>query len=56
MFRIVGHPDDVLGRVKKLEPLVAVEEVLRVSPVVLRTIPVLPGTLLSAQRVPGIGR
>ncbi|MDQ3488294.1 MAG: M20/M25/M40 family metallo-hydrolase [Acidobacteriota bacterium] len=42
MFRIVGHPDDVLARAKKLEPLVAVEEVLRVSPVVLRTLPGFP--------------
>lgn len=42
MFRIVGAADDVLAAVKTLEPLVSVEEVLRVSPVVLRTIPGVP--------------
>lgn len=39
MFRIVGPADDVLARVKTLEPLVSIEEVLRVSPVVLHTVP-----------------
>ena len=42
MFRIVGDADDVLRVVKTLEPLVAVEEVLRVPPVQLTTIPGMP--------------
>jgi acetylornithine deacetylase len=42
MFRIVGDADDVLRIVKTLEPLVTVEEVLRVPPVQLTTIPGMP--------------
>lgn len=42
MFRIVGEADAVLHAVKGLEPLVDVEEVLRVSPVTLHTVPGLP--------------
>lgn len=42
MFRIVADADDVLGTVRSLEPLVSVEEVLRVPPVLLQTIPGLP--------------
>ena len=38
MFRTVGDADDVLAAVRSLEPLVQVEEVLRVPPVRLRTI------------------
>ena len=39
MFRIVSDADDVLQVVKTLEPLVTVEEVLRVPPVQLTTVP-----------------
>ena len=39
MFRTVGDADHVLACVRSLEPLVNVEEVLRVPPVHLRTIP-----------------
>jgi acetylornithine deacetylase len=39
MFRIVGDADEVLAIARSLEPLVQVEEVLRVSPVRLHTIP-----------------
>ena len=42
MFRTVGDADEVLAAVKTLEPLVAVEEVLRVPPVRLQTIPGIP--------------
>ena len=42
MFRIVGDADDVLAAVKPLEPLVRVEEVLRVPAVRLHTIPGIP--------------
>ena len=42
MFRIVGGAGEVLAAVKTLEPLVEVEEVLRVSPVRLHTIPGIP--------------
>ena len=42
MFRIVGGADEVLAAVKRLEPVVEVEEVLRVSPVRLHTIPGIP--------------
>jgi acetylornithine deacetylase len=42
MFRTVGDADDVLRVVKTLEPLVTVEEVLRVPPVQLTTVPGLP--------------
>lgn len=42
MFRIVGDADDVLAVVKRLEPLVRVEDVLRVPPVRLHTIPGIP--------------
>ena len=39
MFRIVGDADEVLEQVKSLEPLIEVEEILRVAPVRLHTIP-----------------
>jgi acetylornithine deacetylase len=39
MFRTVSDADDVLRVVKTLEPLVEVEEVLRVPPVQLTTVP-----------------
>jgi acetylornithine deacetylase len=42
MFRTVGEADDVFETVRTLEPLVRVEEVLRVSPVRLHTIPGMP--------------
>jgi acetylornithine deacetylase len=42
MFRIVGDADDVLAVVKRLEPLVEIENVLRVPPVRLHTIPDIP--------------
>lgn len=42
MFRIVSDADDVLAAVRQLEPLVAIEEVLRVPPVRLHTIPGMP--------------
>jgi acetylornithine deacetylase len=42
MFRIVGDADDVLAVVKRLEPLVEIEDVLRVPPVRLHTIPGIP--------------
>src|SRR5688572_2445423 len=42
MFRIVGDPDAVLAAVRSLEPLVEVEEVLRVTPVRLHTLPGMP--------------
>ena len=42
MFRTVSDADDVLRVVKTLEPLVTVEEVLRVPPVQLTTIPGMP--------------
>ena len=42
MFRIVGDADDVLKAVKSLEPLVEVEEILRVPPVRLHTIQGMP--------------
>jgi acetylornithine deacetylase len=42
MFRTVGHADEVLAIAKSLEPLVEVEEVLRVPPVKLNTIPGMP--------------
>jgi len=42
MFRTVSDADDVLRVVKTLEPLVTVEEVLRVPPVQLTTVPGLP--------------
>ena len=42
MFRIVGDADDVLAVVKRLEPLVGIEDVLRVPPVRLHTIPGIP--------------
>ena len=42
MFRTVGDADDVLEAVRSLEPLVNVEEVLRVAPVRLQTIPGVP--------------
>jgi acetylornithine deacetylase len=38
MFRIVGNADDVLGAVRALEPLVTIEEILRVPAVRLHTI------------------
>ena len=39
MFRIVTDADDLLAIVRTLEPAVRVEEVLRVPPVLLHTIP-----------------
>lgn len=42
LFRIVGDADDVLRAVKTLEPLVEVEDVLRVPPVRLHTVPGFP--------------
>jgi acetylornithine deacetylase len=42
MFRTVGDASDVLAAVKTLEPLVRVEEVLRVPTVQLHTIPGIP--------------
>jgi acetylornithine deacetylase len=39
MFRIVGSPDEVLRAIAPLEPLVALEEVLRVPTVRLHTVP-----------------
>jgi acetylornithine deacetylase len=42
MFRIVGNADDVLAAAKRLEPLVEVEEILRVPAVRLHTIPGMP--------------
>jgi acetylornithine deacetylase len=42
MFRIVGNADEVLDVVRTLEPLVRVEEVLRVPPVLLHTISGVP--------------
>lgn len=42
MFRIVGDPDETLAAVRSLEPLVRIEEVLRVPPVELRTVDGLP--------------
>lgn len=42
MFRTVGEADEVLSAVRTLEPLVSVDEVLRVAPVHLRTVPGLP--------------
>jgi acetylornithine deacetylase len=39
MFRIVADADDLLAIVRTLEPAVHVEEVLRVPPVLLHTIP-----------------
>ena len=42
MFRTVSEADDVLRVVKTLEPLVSVEEVLRVPPVQLTTVPGMP--------------
>jgi len=42
MFRTVCDADDVLRAVKTLEPLVSVEEVLRVPPVQLNTVPGMP--------------
>ena len=42
MFRTVSDADEVLRVVKTLEPLVSVEEVLRVPPVQLTTVPGIP--------------
>jgi acetylornithine deacetylase len=42
MFRIVRDADEVLRAVKTLEPLVTVEEILRVLPVRLHTLPGIP--------------
>lgn len=42
MFRTVGDADDVLAAVRTFEPLVSVEEVLRVAPVRLCTVPGMP--------------
>ena len=45
MFRIVGSADEVLRIAKSLEPLVAVEEVLRVPMVRLHTVPEIPAAV-----------
>jgi acetylornithine deacetylase len=42
MFRVVGDVEEVLAAVKTLEPLVSIEEVLRVPAVRLHTIPGFP--------------
>ena len=42
MFRIVGDADEMLAIVRTLEPLVRVEEVLRVPAVLLQTVPGIP--------------
>jgi acetylornithine deacetylase len=42
MFRTVSDADDVLRVVKTLEPLADVEEILRVPPVQLTTVPGMP--------------
>ena len=42
MFRIVGDAEEMLAIVRTLEPLVRVEEVLRVPPVLLQTVPGIP--------------
>jgi len=42
MFRIVGDAAEVLAAAKTLEPLVDVEEVLRVPPIRLHTLPGMP--------------
>jgi acetylornithine deacetylase len=39
LFRTIGSADDILDRVRALEPLVAVEEVLRVAPIRMHTVP-----------------
>jgi len=39
MFRTIGSADDILGALQGLVPLVAVEEVLRVPPVRMHTVP-----------------
>jgi acetylornithine deacetylase len=45
MFRIVGSADDVLRVARTLEPLVTIEEVLRVPMVRMRTVPGLPAAV-----------
>lgn len=42
MFRIVGEADEMLAIVRTLEPVVRIEEVLRVPPVWLHTLPGMP--------------
>jgi acetylornithine deacetylase len=42
LFRSVGPPEDILAAIADLEPVVRVQEVLRVPAVRLRTIPELP--------------
>jgi acetylornithine deacetylase len=42
LFRSVGPPEEILSAVADLEPLVSVQEVLRVPTVRLRTVPELP--------------
>ena len=42
MFRIVGAADDVVAALAPLTPLVDIEEILRVSPVRLHTVPGIP--------------
>jgi acetylornithine deacetylase len=39
MFRVVGEVDDVLAEIRSLEPQVEIDEVLRVPPVDLHTVP-----------------
>ena len=45
MFRITGSPDDVIARAGVLEPLVTIEEVLRVPMVRLQTIEGMPSAV-----------
>lgn len=42
LFRTVGPADDVLGAVRALEPAVAIQEVLRVPPIRMHTVPGFP--------------
>ena len=39
LFRIIGPADDVLAAIRPLEPRVTIEEVLRMPPVRMRTVP-----------------
>jgi acetylornithine deacetylase len=45
MFRITGSPDEVIDRARALEPLVAIEELLRVPTVRLETIEGMPSAV-----------
>jgi acetylornithine deacetylase len=42
LFRTIGPADDLLEIVRRLEPAVSVEEVLRVAPVRMHTVPGFP--------------